>query len=289
MGDYTCDCSTCNGCDAPTPKCSDGVFGLNFCSEWCNTPTVWGCGVSSLPGASPHNTDNLDYTCDCSTCNGCDEQQLVTGPVTGTSRRLLGRSTDPEPETPDNNFISPDDEVRQCTDNSFLGINFCSEYCNTPGRWGCGVGTLPGIAPRNTANVDFSCECGTCNGCDGGLRQCTDDSFLGLNFCSEWCNKPGRWGCGVGLLPAFAPRNTANVDFSCDCGRCGGCGVPRGGEICRCRDRYVDITDQTKRGFGRCSDLGFGCRPLRSVGQCKRAAAQLNIEHGGTQEHRLKN
>ena len=45
---------------------------INFCDDWCNTESIWpGCGVHTLPGDDPRNTDNVDYTCSCSGCNGC--------------------------------------------------------------------------------------------------------------------------------------------------------------------------------------------------------------------------
>jgi len=45
-----------------TEKCEDGAGrGKNYCSEWCNTLGVWGCGVVS----------HKSYICDCTGCNNC--------------------------------------------------------------------------------------------------------------------------------------------------------------------------------------------------------------------------
>jgi len=43
-------------------KCKDGAgHGKNYCSQWCNTRGVWGCGVVS----------HGEYKCDCTGCNNC--------------------------------------------------------------------------------------------------------------------------------------------------------------------------------------------------------------------------
>ena len=62
---------------ATPEKCMDGKFGLNFCSEWCNTAGKWGCGVATLRGRDGRNTDNEDYTCLCDGCNGCPETAVT--------------------------------------------------------------------------------------------------------------------------------------------------------------------------------------------------------------------
>ncbi|CAK9088390.1 Tenascin [Durusdinium trenchii] len=67
--------------DLPVPQCVDGKFGLNFCSQWCNHEGFWGCGISKLIGKDGRNTDNQDYTCDCSGCSGCAESPSSWVPV----------------------------------------------------------------------------------------------------------------------------------------------------------------------------------------------------------------
>jgi len=52
----------------------------------------------------------------------------------------------------------------QCVDGKF-GLNFCTEWCKTPGKWGCGTATLRGKDGRNTDNEDYTCSCNGCNGC----------------------------------------------------------------------------------------------------------------------------
>lgn len=40
------------------------------------------------------------------------------------------------------------------------------------------------------------------------------DNVDGKNYCSEWCNHPGLWGCGTATAGAY----------TCDCQTCSGCG-----------------------------------------------------------------
>merc|ERR1711939_243588 len=44
-------------------KCVDKPNGPKYCSSWCNTPGVWGCGLAF--------DDGSHYWCDCAGCNGC--------------------------------------------------------------------------------------------------------------------------------------------------------------------------------------------------------------------------
>eukprot|EP00931_Biecheleriopsis_adriatica_P015829 TRINITY_DN11880_c0_g1_i4.p1 TRINITY_DN11880_c0_g1~~TRINITY_DN11880_c0_g1_i4.p1 ORF type:complete len:1532 (-),score=373.64 TRINITY_DN11880_c0_g1_i4:124-4719(-) len=55
-------------------------------------------------------------------------------------------------------------EVQQCSSQKF-GIDLCSSWCNSPGKWGCGVSKLEGSDSKNTDNIDYSCTCAGCNGC----------------------------------------------------------------------------------------------------------------------------
>jgi len=57
----------------PAAQCKDNKFGLNFCSEWCNTDGKWGCGPGTLAKEDGRNTGKKDYTCSCDGCNGCGE------------------------------------------------------------------------------------------------------------------------------------------------------------------------------------------------------------------------
>eukprot|EP01047_Picozoa_sp_COSAG01_P028644 COSAG01_NODE_1932_length_8871_cov_9.527984_4_plen_96_part_00 len=47
---------------------------------------------------------------------------------------------------------------------------------------------------------------------DQAKLQCVDRGGS-QNYCSAWCNTPGRWGCG----PATDGR------YTCDCTGCNGC------------------------------------------------------------------
>ena len=56
--------------------------------------------------------------------------------------------------------------VAQCSTNKFESqIDFCNDWCNTKGKWGCGEATLKESDSRNTDGVDYQCDCTGCNGC----------------------------------------------------------------------------------------------------------------------------
>ena len=59
----------------------------------------------------------------------------------------------------------------------------------------------------------------------GPVRRCEDGKFDGgLNFCTEWCNKANWPHCGEHTMAGSDDRNTDNVDYTCSCDGCGGCG-----------------------------------------------------------------
>lgn len=49
-------------------KCVDKPNGPKYCSSWCNTPGVWGCGLAFDDGRGYLHSH---YWCDCAGCNGC--------------------------------------------------------------------------------------------------------------------------------------------------------------------------------------------------------------------------
>ena len=55
-------------------QCSTDKFGIDFCNDWCNTDGIWGCGEAIILGHDIRNTDNRDYTCSCTGCNGCGSE-----------------------------------------------------------------------------------------------------------------------------------------------------------------------------------------------------------------------
>ena len=57
----------------------------NFCSEWCNSEGLWGCGRGTMLGGDGRNTDNLDYSCSCAGCNGCASAPKGSSPPAPTS------------------------------------------------------------------------------------------------------------------------------------------------------------------------------------------------------------
>jgi len=124
---------------ADWPQCIDGKFNQAFCSEWCNSEK-WGCGTARLSGTDPRNLDNITYHCSCDGCNGCPAR------------------------------------INQCMDGKF-DENFCSEWCNTTSRWGCGTETLGGHDQRNLDNKDYTCRCAGCNGCSDVALVSVDIRF----------------------------------------------------------------------------------------------------------------
>merc|ERR1719499_1614788 len=71
----------------------------------------------------------------------------------------------------DHHLICKDDTANaeiettpQCSTNMF-GIDFCNDWCNTPGIWGCGIGTLAAADGRNPTSEAYTCDCSGCNSC----------------------------------------------------------------------------------------------------------------------------
>jgi len=79
-------------------QCQDGVFGLPFCTGWCNTKNhvdgtgKWGCGFATLKAIDQRNTGDTDYRCDCTGCNGC-VRNGGTGASSGSSSATSGSSS----------------------------------------------------------------------------------------------------------------------------------------------------------------------------------------------------
>ena len=65
-------------CFLSVPQCSKNKFNtqINFCDDWCNTKGIWGCGLATIIGSDPRNTDGVDYQCDCTGCNGCGGKKI---------------------------------------------------------------------------------------------------------------------------------------------------------------------------------------------------------------------
>ena len=119
--------------------------------------------------------------------------------------------TNPDAIVPDSEFVEtaippPGEKFIDGLFNDFIGgtapQNFCSDWCNTDGIWGCGMSTLVGTDKRNRANTDYTCDCAGCNGCAPPPgEKCVDGLFDqryvfddGEDFCSDWCNHDGIWG-----------------------------------------------------------------------------------------------
>eukprot|EP00931_Biecheleriopsis_adriatica_P007347 TRINITY_DN10863_c0_g2_i4.p1 TRINITY_DN10863_c0_g2~~TRINITY_DN10863_c0_g2_i4.p1 ORF type:complete len:435 (+),score=75.21 TRINITY_DN10863_c0_g2_i4:143-1306(+) len=163
--------------------------------------------------------------------------------------------------------------VVQCSADKF-GINFCSDWCNVRGKWGCHPATLEGSDPRNTDNVDYSCSCLGCNGCGEAVEQCSADKF-GINFCSDWCNVQGKWGCHQATLEGPDPRNTDNVDYTCSCSGCNGCGEDSSNTLLFLA---VALGVTTALGFVLASVICCLWRRLRMLGAKLAAANDLALQ-----------
>jgi len=90
----------------------------------------------------------------------------------------------------------PAGKVCQCQD-FWVGEDYCSRWCNTPGKWGCGIGT----SNNDMAGV-YTCDCAGCNGCPGtpAIPLCktnctiTADGCVGPK-CPSNCVPYGHRGC----------------------------------------------------------------------------------------------
>ena len=190
-------------------QCVDKGDGQNYCSEWCNNEGIWGCGIATAPSWPPHD----GYTCNCGGCG--PPPPAPSAPYThtfGCCKVLL-------------------------TDCGHIEIGVGANYGNIPAVQGdgwqagfeaCGIGCLAGCVGN--------CECGyacmkTCvndrngyaDGCPANNlpgEQCVDKGEVlpgaapgvaGENYCSEWCNTKGKWGCGI----------ATDGDYTCNCGGCG--------------------------------------------------------------------
>ncbi|CAK9088453.1 Tenascin [Durusdinium trenchii] len=95
------------------------------------------------------------------------------------------------------------------------------------------------------------------------VPQCVDGKF-GLNFCSQWCNHEGFWGCGISKLIGKDGRNTDNQDwlsrdlkstetlkdYTCDCSGCSGCAEKLG------HHKFCDTSSKTSFKTGEPKQLG---------------------------------
>ena len=78
-------------CFLSVSQCSKNKFDtqINFCDDWCNTKGIWGCGLATIIGSDPRNTDGVDYQCDCSGCNGCAGKKIESLKFYVSSSKLL--------------------------------------------------------------------------------------------------------------------------------------------------------------------------------------------------------
>jgi hypothetical protein len=74
------------------------------------------------------------------------------------SGALLGQPVD---------FTAP--HVAKCADGVY-GENWCTGWCNTDGKWGCGKPKDPNTRVGGADGPPFQCDCAGCRGCGGSLK-----------------------------------------------------------------------------------------------------------------------
>eukprot|EP00913_Durusdinium_trenchii_P017855 g16779.t1 len=83
-------------------------------------------------------------------------------------------------------LVPADLPVPQCVDGKF-GLNFCSQWCNHEGFWGCGISKLIGKDGRNTDNQDWPGGTWRNLGADGSSREMSPSSWVPV-----WTGKNGE-------------------------------------------------------------------------------------------------
>lgn len=120
-------------------------------------PEIARCVPHDVSCSNPEPTCHLSCTTNFRCCPR-EGYQCLPHPISNFEELCLGSTQEEE--------TTPAPLYPQCSTDKFdSGINFCDDWCNTPGRWGCGLATLSGTDPRNTDNVHYTCSCSGCNGC----------------------------------------------------------------------------------------------------------------------------
>jgi hypothetical protein len=202
-GDYTCDCAGCNGCPNPN-QCEDGRPNAARGGNYCSE---W-CNTPDVWDCGTPSDPNTKYQCSCSGCNGCVDG--VAGiPTCGTD---VG------------------------------GTNYCDTWCNTEGKWDCGIGY------DDNAGVPggYRCDCKQCNGCGTGANKwvsLTDVSWDELyrlhpykttgELDTQLTLQPQGYEYGIPAIQAWSGYETTALPsgYTCVCaggetmGAWGDCGV----------------------------------------------------------------
>lgn len=166
-------------------QCLDKGAGVNYCSEWCNTHGKWGCSTAS------HDS----YTCSCTGCNGCAGQKVdirIGESNDGKNKRCVTHAL-PVTCAADAGNKNKRVNVHAAGDTFKIGVanetRICAQRTDSTGGWG----------------MDLKINCVE-------VPKCLDHHD-GHNYCSEWCNTHGKWGCGTGI----------HGDYNCACAGCNGC------------------------------------------------------------------
>jgi len=162
----------------------DCYHGISGCAWDSDTSSCFSSTSFDFYFLDPNGCDQITLDGDCNKFNGFKQELLKTHtpgkcpssydvtdntrsfPMGGNDCTFTQTSKSTTPPTP-----SIVESVEQCSTNKF-GIDFCNDWCNTNGFWGCGVAKLGGNNRRNTDNLDYTCSCSGCNGC--GSTQPTE-------------------------------------------------------------------------------------------------------------------
>jgi len=170
----------CKGHCETDDACSVWQFYFNG-QCWRGAPTECFSGTDAriMKGAYRWYIDNGDSEDD------EDEQE---------EEEAASAEEEPSAENGERRLLSPSVPAPQCVDDKF-GLNFCSEWCNTEGYWGCGTSMIRGHDSRNTANVDYECSCAGCNGCAAAEGTCDHNREKCCAYNAKWDMVPMQtWG-----------------------------------------------------------------------------------------------
>jgi len=91
----------------------------------------------------------------------------------------------------------------QCQD-GVNGKNYCTEWCNHSGKWGCGAAT----------DGAYTCSCNGCSGCPGDAIL-SDDCFVSCAERRGCSQRTGRWLLFVSVISFLWTSKSSNPRLQC--------------------------------------------------------------------------
>jgi len=182
-----------NGCEAGCPVISNGI--CTECTD-ANTCTTVTCKTNYF------NDDN-------NAANGCEAEACGEGEILS--------SCVCEDDLRNGGWCLLDEYFERCANGVILSSCVCDGTKRTDGR--CEHNGLKYYCANGV--ILSSCVCDGTTRTDGRCEQngrkytekCEDGAGRGKNYCSEWCNTLGVWGCGV----------VSHKSYICDCTGCNNC------------------------------------------------------------------